>query len=128
MRQPCPGVAGAKKVQQDLAGPGVLERFVDAAAADVMRRTFAGLWSLDEMGDPECKRVVADALGRPNSYVLKPQREGGGNNLYGACVQGCCPNMPWQLFAPRHRRHAKLRGKYTLQGLRQRRRRLWSGQ
>ncbi|KAJ9512241.1 hypothetical protein QJQ45_012796 [Haematococcus lacustris] len=83
----CPSVAyqlaGAKKVQQDLARPGVLERFM-AQAEDVaaLRTFFAGLWSLDDLQDPGTAAVVADALARPEAYVLKPQREGGGNNLY----------------------------------------------
>lgn len=44
----CPSVAyqlaGAKKVQQDLARPSVLERFLpDPAQADRLREHFAGL-------------------------------------------------------------------------------------
>lgn len=42
--------AGCKKVQQDMARPGVLERYVpsgpDAAA---LRTSFAGLWGLDDL-------------------------------------------------------------------------------
>ena len=43
----CPSVgyqlAGAKKVQQDLARPGVLERFLDSPAdAELCRACFAG--------------------------------------------------------------------------------------
>ncbi len=34
--------AGAKKVQQDLAGSGTLERFVSAAEAEQLRGLFAG--------------------------------------------------------------------------------------
>lgn len=43
----------------------------------------AGLWSLDDPAAPETAAVIADAMQRPEAYVLKPQREGGGNNLYG---------------------------------------------
>ncbi len=45
-----------------------------------MRSSFAGLWALD--GD-DAERVIGMALSDPDAYVLKPQREGGGNNLYG---------------------------------------------
>jgi len=83
----CPSVvyqlAGTKKVQQDLACPGMVERFVpNAADAAKIREHFAGLWSLDDLSDPSTAEVVADAIASPNGYVLKPQREGGGNNLY----------------------------------------------
>ncbi|KAG2438087.1 hypothetical protein HXX76_005696 [Chlamydomonas incerta] len=91
----CPTVAyqlaGTKKVQQDLATPGVLERFLPpataAADAALLREFFAGLWSLDprdlaaDAGGAAA--AVRDAVARPEAYVLKPQREGGGNNLYG---------------------------------------------
>nr|XP_029520362.1 glutathione synthetase [Oncorhynchus nerka] len=84
----CPDIsthlAGTKKVQQELARPGVLERFFpgEPDVVDQIRATFAGLYTLD-MG-PEGDKTVAMALAKPDQFVLKPQREGGGNNLYGA--------------------------------------------
>jgi hypothetical protein len=36
------------------------------------------------LNDEKTAAVVADAIASPNAYVLKPQREGGGNNLYGS--------------------------------------------
>jgi len=33
------------------------------------------------------KQVVEDAKKNPENYVLKPQREGGGNNIYGQQVK-----------------------------------------
>lgn len=42
--------AGAKKVQQDLARPGVLERFLPPAPGTPdLRAFFAGLWGLDDL-------------------------------------------------------------------------------
>jgi len=88
-------LAGAKKVQQQLALPGELERFVSPAEAEAMRRVFAGLWSLS--GDktppddaPPAEREAAEAMraaaADPSGYVMKPQREGGGHNLFGATL------------------------------------------
>lgn len=83
----CPDIgthlAGTKKVQQELARPGVLERFFpgEPQAVAQIRATFAGLYTLD-MG-PEGDRTVEMALAKPDQFVLKPQREGGGNNIYG---------------------------------------------
>ncbi|RZC81275.1 hypothetical protein C5167_043839 [Papaver somniferum] len=78
----CPSISyhltGTKKIQQELAKPGVLERFMeDKDDIAKLRKCFAGLWSLDDTN------VVKDAIERPESFVLKPQREGGGNNIYG---------------------------------------------
>jgi len=71
-------LAGSKKVQQKLAEPGVLEKFMPDSAAR-MRKVFADLYSLD--GGEETEAIQL-ALANPARYVLKPQREGGGNNLY----------------------------------------------
>ncbi|XP_043946110.1 glutathione synthetase [Protopterus annectens] len=83
----CPDIAthltGAKKVQQELARPGVLERWFPSDPETVrrIRATFAGLYSFD-MGE-EGDQTVALATANPDRFVLKPQREGGGNNIYG---------------------------------------------
>ncbi|GAB2228926.1 hypothetical protein Droror1_Dr00023060 [Drosera rotundifolia] len=82
----CPSVAyhlaGTKKIQQELAKPGVLERFVDDKNdVEKLRKCFTGLWSLDNSD------VVAHAIEKPDLYVMKPQREGGGNNIYGDDVR-----------------------------------------
>lgn len=84
----CPDIsthlAGTKKVQQVLARPGVLEKFFpeQPEVVEQIRATFAGLYTLD-IG-PEGDKTVAMALADPDQYVLKPQREGGGNNIYGS--------------------------------------------
>jgi len=80
----CPSIAyhlvGTKKVQQALAGAGELEHLVtEESDRNRLSASFAGLWRVS----PETADVQQDALDRPQDYVLKPQREGGGNNLYG---------------------------------------------
>jgi len=78
----CPSISyhlvGMKKIQQELAKPNVLERFLDNKE-DIakLRKSFAGLWSLDN------EEIVKSAIEKPDLFVLKPQREGGGNNIYG---------------------------------------------
>ncbi|XP_052734783.1 glutathione synthetase, chloroplastic [Vigna angularis] len=82
----CPSISyhlvGTKKIQQELAKPGVLERFLDNKE-DIakLRKCFAGLWSLDESS------IVEKAIEKPELFVMKPQREGGGNNIYGDDVR-----------------------------------------
>lgn len=83
----CPSVAyqlaGTKKVQEALSRPGAVERFLpDPTEAAAVRACFAGLFGL-EPGSAEAAQAVAAAMARPGEFVLKPQREGGGNNLYG---------------------------------------------
>lgn len=82
----CPNIAhhlaGAKKVQQVLTMPGMLERYIDDKdLCAALRRVFTNLYPMGET--PEGKRalqLVIKANGK--DFVLKPQREGGGNNVY----------------------------------------------
>mmetsp|Transcript_84294 Transcript_84294/g.272864 ORF Transcript_84294/g.272864 Transcript_84294/m.272864 type:complete len:496 (+) Transcript_84294:131-1618(+) len=81
----CPSLdyqlVGAKKVQQALARPGAVERFVGAEDGARLRTCFAGLWGLGSGEDDGT--IMETASKEPHLYVLKPQREGGGNNYYG---------------------------------------------
>lgn len=86
----CPSIhyqlVGTKKVQQELAKPDVLKRFIkDSDVEAAIWGIFTGLYSLDES---EIENVhVKTAIDNPQKFVLKPQREGGGNNLYGDDVK-----------------------------------------
>ena len=84
----CPSIAqhlaGTKKVQQVLALPKELARFASADEAAQLSACFAKLHGLEEGGGAAVDAIVAEARKRPDSFVLKPQREGGGNNLYGS--------------------------------------------
>lgn len=80
----CPDVFyhlfGAKKVQQAIAAPGMLRQFCRSDEEEqTLASSFAGLYALGEGDDSE---IVQRALRDPHGFVLKPQREGGGNNLY----------------------------------------------
>ncbi|KAI9204173.1 glutathione synthase [Polychytrium aggregatum] len=82
----CPNAAyhlvGTKKVQQILARPGVVERFLkNPVEAAQIRASFTGLYPLDSSA--EGLEAVKLALSDPGRFVMKPQREGGGNNIYG---------------------------------------------
>lgn len=46
-----------------------------------------GLWGLDDLDDPDTAAVLQEAIEHPERFVLKPQREGGGNNLYGEAAR-----------------------------------------
>lgn len=69
-------LAGAKVVQQRLGVGNTLEKFLYSEDAEMVRSTLAQMYPLDDSS-------VQNALEKPQNFVLKPQREGGGNNLYG---------------------------------------------
>ncbi|XP_025075872.1 glutathione synthetase-like [Pogonomyrmex barbatus] len=86
----CPSIqyhlAGTKKVQQILAKPGMVARFLkDEKMMTKVKKVFTGLYPLDfdEHGDAAVKMGISN----PQRFVLKPQREGGNNNLYGMDIK-----------------------------------------
>ncbi|GAB0133220.1 hypothetical protein EsDP_00001632 [Epichloe bromicola] len=102
----CPSVltqlAGTKKVQQVLATPrsenevSILSKFIkdDTPSATELWKTFTNIYPMDasELGLVARKKALD-----PNQcqdYVLKPQREGGGNNIYGKAIPDYLKSMP----------------------------------
>ncbi|XP_063696004.1 glutathione synthetase-like [Culicoides brevitarsis] len=86
----CPTInyhlSGTKKVQQELAKEENLRRFLkDEAKIQAVKAVFTGLYSLDK-NDADSENAVKMALAEPERFVLKPQREGGGHNIYGADI------------------------------------------
>ncbi|KAJ4145331.1 hypothetical protein LMH87_004186 [Akanthomyces muscarius] len=103
----CPTVltqlAGTKKVQQVLATPqpasepSVLGRFVKAAAAEQvaeLSKTFTNIYPMDTSpaGLEARKKALDPTLAE--AYVLKPQREGGGNNIYRGAIPAYLKSIP----------------------------------
>jgi len=115
-------LAGGKKVQEALTRPGVLEHFLGnegarwgTGAPDLtmyapdIRNTWMGMWALDSedadivtaidqsglpastSGEPPGTRLAR--LKAP-SLVLKPQREGGGNNVYREAIPAFLDSLP----------------------------------
>lgn len=97
----CPSIAlqlsGAKKIQQVLAAPGLLSRFLSVgttsshlsppptsslfpADAAQLLTSFTALYPLDT--SPAGESALTLVHSAPERFVLKPQREGGGNNVY----------------------------------------------
>nr|CAG8478739.1 7399_t:CDS:2 [Entrophospora candida] len=92
----CPTVAyqlvGSKKFQQVLSNPGILERYLsDSSDVTKVRSCFAGLYPLDS--SPEGESATKLALENPERFVMKPQREGGGNNIYGSDIPLALMNL-----------------------------------
>jgi len=76
----CPSLpyqlAGMKIVQQQLSQAQILTNFIpDSTTRQRLQACFMPFLSLDQ--------DISPALAQPQHYVLKPQREGGGHNLYG---------------------------------------------
>ena len=98
----CPTVlthlAGSKKVQQVLATPSSphVDHFLptQASMAERIRGTFANIYPLDESAAGQEARKLALNPETATRYVLKPQREGGGNNHYRGAIPGFLRSIP----------------------------------
>ena len=116
----CPSIAlqlaGGKKVQQVLTQPGVLESFLaneskygrevlSEAEISEVRGSFMEMWGLDVSEDMLTPDVEANKAGKEEfgvrkargsamSLVLKPQREGGGNNIYKEAISPFLDKLP----------------------------------
>jgi hypothetical protein len=65
--------------------------FDDKKKIEQVRGIFTGLSSVDN--DEQGNKAVAAAMANPERYVLKPQREGGGNNIYGQDIPPFLSNI-----------------------------------
>ena len=92
----CPSLAlqlaGGKKVQEVLTRPGVLERFLRAdEGLEDIRATWMEMWGLDS---DATRSGVDRAREQASQLVLKPQREGGGNNVYKSAIPAFLDSLP----------------------------------
>ncbi|KAI1633309.1 hypothetical protein F4809DRAFT_623940 [Biscogniauxia mediterranea] len=95
-------VAGTKKVQQVLAtpetpsNPSVLGRYISSGTASIsdLLSTFTNIYPLDETESGLKARKLATDPETCKAYVLKPQREGGGNNIYRSAIPQFLKTIP----------------------------------
>lgn len=97
----CPSIlthlAGSKKVQQVLATPQSphLSRFLPITqSSSAVLSTFAPIYPLDNSPAGLTARSLATNPETAQKYVLKPQREGGGNNVYRADIPPFLAKLP----------------------------------
>ena len=88
-------LSGMKKIQQVLTKKEVLEDFVTEEISRRFLKTFAKMHTLDEIiNTPKGKISASEWLSNhAYDYVLKPQREGGGNNFFGNDILKLIPSI-----------------------------------
>lgn len=74
-------LAGTKKIQQLLTKDDFLTKFEDMESVrNDLKKTFMKIYPLDDSPDGKLGKKLA--IEDPTNFVLKPQREGGGHNIY----------------------------------------------
>ena len=79
----CPSIAyqlcGTKKIQQLLVDEKILQKYVQTKEEEILlKEVFTGIWDLENN-----EEMIQNAIKNPEAFVVKPQREGGGNLVHG---------------------------------------------
>ncbi|KAI1359856.1 hypothetical protein F5Y08DRAFT_64413 [Xylaria arbuscula] len=103
----CPSIltqiAGTKKVQQVLATPetpskpSILGQYLPSSSSSstsALASTFTNIYPLDTSEAGLRARAIATDPELCKGYVLKPQREGGGNNIYRGAIPPFLKGVP----------------------------------
>lgn len=93
-------LSGAKKIQQILTNKKEIEQFlptISSSQLDKLLETFVKIYPLDDSEEGLlAKKLIAE---NPENFVLKPQREGGGNNIYKENIPGFLETLPQEEWA-----------------------------
>lgn len=99
----CPSLltqlSGSKKIQQLLTKKEILSNFVSNDEISQIYDTFCRIYPLDDSKDGLLARQLA--FEKPQEFVLKPQREGGGNNIYKEDIPTFLRSIPeseWEAY------------------------------
>ena len=91
-----------KVFQYELSKPHVMKHYCDNELIinDILR-FFGGIYYIRDMNDEAKKELFSKIKSDPTKYILKPMREGGGNNIYGDKLKELIPeegNEPGDLL------------------------------
>ena len=91
-----------KVFQYELSKPHVMKHYCDNELIinDILR-FFGGIYYIRDMNDEAKKELFSKIKSDPTKYILKPMREGGGNNVYGDKLKELIPeegNEPGDLL------------------------------
>ena len=99
----CPSLAlqlaGCKKVQQILLDESILKKYLrNATQTDInnIMKCFVKIYPFDNSENGKIAKDLVRSLPKENdpfNYVLKPQREGGGNNIYKEDIYNYVQNL-----------------------------------
>ena len=99
----CPSIlchlATLKVVQQKLALPENLRKFLPDKVAARLERTFMPMYPLDKSDAGQKAKELALVSHSASKYVLKPSLEGGGHNIYREAIPAFLkskPEMSWK--------------------------------
>ena len=81
-----------KIFQYELSKPKILMKYCDSELIinDILR-FFGGIYNIRDMSENEIKELFNKIRNEPEKYILKPMKEGGGNNITGDKLKELIP-------------------------------------
>lgn len=76
-----------KKIQEVLAREETWTLLFRDNFSSIKHLFIDQMWGLDDLSDPETLNIINEAIENPDLFVLKTQREGGGNNYFGQDIK-----------------------------------------
>lgn len=75
-------ILNTKFAQSYITRPDIMRKYLLESEAQELEKTLVEIYSLEDKSQHEINDIVCKVEKSPNSWVLKPNMEGGGNNLY----------------------------------------------
>ncbi|MBB5020961.1 hypothetical protein [Desulfurispira natronophila] len=90
-------LAGTKLTQHYMCSNAAMKQYLSPEQVDLLAPSIAPMYRLDDMSGNKSMRDIACLT--PECYVLKPQREGGGHNLYYDDIPPFLENLPLEQYS-----------------------------
>lgn len=82
-----------KVFQYELTKVDVIKKYINEdLIVNDMLRFFVKLYYVRDLDKEKQKELFTDVLAHVDNYILKPQKEGGGNNYYGEAIKQLIPS------------------------------------
>ena len=82
-----------KRVQTELSKKKIYSKYLTEEEGELLERSVAKQWEFDEMNEEEFQKIFKQVEKDKHGYVLKPNCEGGGNNIFNEQVHEALLSM-----------------------------------
>lgn len=79
-------ILNMKRIQCELSKPEVMRKYLNEEEAHILQRSMTQVKELSTLSEQEYNSLLISVKQNPEQWILKPNREGGGNNMFGASL------------------------------------------
>lgn len=74
----------SKRMQTELSKEEVYTQYLTNEEAEILKLSVIKQWEFDNIDEEQFQDLLKEVEQNPDNFVLKPNCEGGGNNVWGA--------------------------------------------